>query len=283
MSFIVENLERAGRLYARWFGDWMHVHFIVRTVLLLLVIWLVVFLVATLFRYCVGPLILLVLCHTVFRAWNFLFVETPQELIYIRQNSKGVPNYSNLYLRFTDKAKRNREILDNFGFLAALKRAKRFGMQAMILCLIAATLWVAGFGLYHEFVFGVPAPYQGGAAVLEPQEPDESEYESGYDDANDAPPEEAAYFPGIVTPDGWFIGDDIVFILNETGRLGARLHDGPGITGRTVIEILWDDVELVYLNFYERDPYVDGLYWLRVLTPGDRVGYVSSMLVEVLD
>ena len=278
MDFVMYNFERVSRLYEQWFADFLHVHFIVRTVLLLLAIWLVVFLFSTLFRYCVGPPVLLIFCHTVFRAWNFLFVETPQELLYIRQTSKDTPNYSGTYLRLTDKVKRNRAILKNFNFFAALRKAKRIGMQFMILCLIASTLWVTGFGLYHEFVFGVEAP-DAPAVYIPANDDTEPEYEN----AEDPLIEDDMVIPDTVTPDDWFIGDDIVFILNETGRLGARLHDGPGITGRTVIEILWDDVELVYLNYYRQDPYVDGLYWLRVLTPGDRVGYVSSQLIEVLD
>jgi hypothetical protein len=87
------------------------------------------------------------------------------------------------------------------------------------------------------------------------------------------------YIPDFqTTPAEW--QENAVFTLNEQGSQGARLRDGPGISGQTVIEIIWDDAKLIYLNSYVPDEFVNGLFWLRVESPTGTVGYVSSQLIE---
>lgn len=286
MTVIQSTFNRAGDLYGRWFADWLHVHFIIRTVILLFVLWLIIFLAAQLLRYLIAPMVLFVYYHIIFRAWNYVFVETPHEWIYIRYHSKDLPNFSALYLRLCDKVKRNRLILSHTKFKGLTMRSRRFSAQVMIISAVAVTLWVSAFGLHHEYA--VPAMVEVTTPEINTME--EPSTENGQESVQetpvtDEPPpqyyEEVHYYPTApenqITPADW--QENAILTLNEQGKQGARLRDGPGITGQTIIEILWDDVQLTYLNMYVPDLYVSGLFWLRVQSPGGAVGYISSQLV----
>ena len=89
--------------------------------------------------------------------------------------------------------------------------------------------------------------------------------------------------PPWLDPTVWHIDDDIILLLNELGRPGARLRDGPGILGNNIIEILWNDDQMRYLHSFYPDSDVQGLYWLRVLSPHGTEGYISSQLVELVE
>ena len=278
MTIIRSTFDWAGELYGRMFVDWLHIHFLIRTVLLLLMLWLVIFLAGQVFQYFVWPLVLMVYYHVIFRFWNFFFVETPHEWLYIRHHSKDSPNFSQGYLRLCDKVKRNRLTLNHAKYRGMVVKARRLALQLMVVCAVTATLWVSAFGLHQEYadvVLPLPDSVVGGAEIpgyVDVGVPgyDNGEYNGGV--------YYAYYAPGVSRPSEWVYGR--ILTLNEMGRDGARLRDGVGITGSVVIEILWGDQRLSYLGVYEHDPYVAGLYWIRVLAPSGAEGYISSALVD---
>lgn len=280
MAVIRLTFEWAGDLYGRWFADWLHVHFLIRTVLLLFALWLIIFLAAQLIQYFIAPVFLMFFYYVIFRAWNFLFVETSYEWLYIHYYSRDKPKFSSLYSKLYDKVKHNRIILSHTKYKGMLLRSRRFATQLMVICAVAATLWVSAFGLHHEYVAS--------AMVVIEREVNENSYAleddsiDGREGKFDLYNEEVLYYspPDILFyPFEW--RKYAVLALNEAGREGARLRDGPGISGQIIIEILWDDDTLIYLNKYVPDAYVNGLFWLRVQSPGGTVGYISSQLIEV--
>ncbi|MCL1787143.1 MAG: SH3 domain-containing protein [Defluviitaleaceae bacterium] len=237
--------ERFGAMYIRLFSDWLHINFLIRTVLLLLMVWLVIYVAAQIFQYIIAPGVLL-LCRYVARAAN--------------------PS----------------------GYADMVHRAKPLTLRLLIICAVASTLWVTAFGLHHEYA----VPAMGLIEVAEaPTEVLYAHYETPTNDIEMAvllEPEPFDYFEviGLLACEGhpavWPSDADIVFYLNEEGAEETRLRSGPGIENYRVIEILWDNDLLVYLHHFYPDADDDGLFWLRVLTPGGTIGYVSSHLVEKL-
>ncbi|MCL2456276.1 MAG: SH3 domain-containing protein [Defluviitaleaceae bacterium] len=267
-------------MYANLFADWLHIHFIIRTVIILFVLWMIIFLFAQLIQYIFAPMALLFFYHVIFRAWNFLFVETPHEWLYIRYHEKA--NFPEIYLRLCDKVKQNRLILAHTKYKGVLFRSRRFAMQFMIISAIAATLWASAFGLHHE--------YSAPTFVAASEEPEEEfdfvfEDEDDFEDENEISSEEFSeklfeeILEKILVPVFDFEDDSLLF-LNETGRQGARLRSGAGIENQTVIEILWDDAVLVFLNEYVPDENVNGLFWLKVRSPSETTGFISSQYIE---
>ncbi|MCL1844141.1 MAG: hypothetical protein FWF79_10045 [Defluviitaleaceae bacterium] len=271
MTIIRSTFDWAGDLYARTFADWLHMHFLLRTVLILFVLWLFIFVFAVLLHYLIGPALLMFFYHVIFRAWNYLFVETPQEWIFIRYHSKDRPNFSEFYKKLCDKVKQNRVVLSHTKYRGMVMRSRRIGVQFMITCAIAATLWASAFGLHHEYAAPV--------LVLINEENNENAEIQPADTEEDIEISAFPYSPGEITPSD-LPAEDALLSLNELGASGSRLRDGPGITGSTIIEILWDNDVLVYLNAFVPDAYVNGLYWLRVLSPAGTEGYIGSQLVE---
>ena len=273
MQLIRTTFDNASELYANIFADWLHINFIIRTILLLFAVWLIIFLTAQLFQYVIGPLFLLFYIHIILRAWNFLIIETLQEWIYIRYYSQNKPNFENLYLNLCDKIKKNRQILKYTKYTGILHRGKvrRVSLTAMIISGVAATLWVGAFGIHQEYTAPVVVIIEN---IAEPAE-DPSEPEP-------AAQPYTAQIPIIPhthdSPTDW--PENTLLTLNDLGRNGTRLRNGPGITNYTVIEILWDDDQFMYLNSFVPDSDVVGLYWLHVQTPSGTDGYVSSQLVE---
>jgi hypothetical protein len=251
-------------LYSSWFADWLHIHFIIRTVIILFVLWLIIFILAQLIQYVIAPIFLLFFYHIIFRAWNFLFVETPHEWLYIRYHEKA--NFPELYLRLCDKVKQNRFILSHTKYKGVLFRSRRIAAQFMIISAIAATLWASAFGLHHEY----SAPT---FAVAEDETEIENEIQIEIE--NEIPPEEI--FEEIIAP-VFELEENARLVLNETGRQGARLRSGAGIANQTVIEILWEDDVLIFLN--ESVPDENGLFWLKVKSPSETIGFISSRYIE---
>ena len=291
MNIIRTTFDWAGTLYSEWFADWLHVHFLIRTVLLLLAVWLIIFLSAQLLHYVIIPLALMAYYHGIFRAWNFLFVETPQEWLYLRYHSKDDHKHASLYSRLCDTVKKNRMILSHTKYNGMIYRARKPATGLMVICLVTSTLWLSAFGLHQEYATPVlaivdtgQAPENNEPAAPAPAEneeyPDENLIETEYEDIELEPEIPDTYPPGTVSPASWPLDTTITLSLTEQGTQGARLRDGPGIAGNTVIEILWDDAQLTYLHTFVPDPYVNGLYWLRVRTSGGTEGYISSQLVE---
>ena len=289
MTIIHLTFDRAGELYGRLFADWLHVHFLIRTVLLLFAIWLVIYVAAQLFQYGVGPLLLLFFYHVILRAWNFLVIETLQEWIYIHYYSQDRPNFNTLYLRLCDKVKRNRQILKYTKYTGILRRGKvrRFSMQMMLVCGTMATLWIGAFGLHQEYAAPAMAIVDVAAEQnyvdYQPSE-DATEYDTPYDAVDVSDLDYFTHWTDADIPvDPWDAYANAIFTLNEQGRPGARLRNGPGVADTTIIEILWDDDQLLFLNAAIPDVDVDGMYWLHVQTPSGADGYISSQLIDMLN
>jgi hypothetical protein len=273
MGIIQATFDWAGNFYSNLFADWLHINFILRTVLILFVLWLIIFLFAQLIQYVVAPLALMFFYHVIFRAWNFLFVETPHEWIYIRYHSKDKPNFSAWYLRLCDKVKRNRIILSHTKFKGMMLRSRKFATHLMFICAVAATLWASAFGLHHEYATPVLLIINEEEILPEENEEPPEEEPSYYE-------EEPPYYPADDEAPTAAFEENAVFTLNDLGRDGARLRDGPGIANQTVIEILWHDATLLYLNEAVPDDAVNGLFWLKVQSADGTIGYISSQLIN---
>ena len=289
MAWLQESFGWAWDLYSRWFANWLHINFVIRTILLLLMLWLIIYVSSILFKYVLGPLVVWFYVNILKRAWNYLVIETLQEWIYIRYYSKDDPQYANLYLRLCDKVKHNRAALaqSKQTGIPHSDRIKKLGNRMMISALIIVTMWVVAFGLNQEYALPALAVVDGntneaGMPVENDQEPDDPG--SSEPDNNEDPPSISdIYTPGLVRPGQFPAGAQVVLALTEeAARDGARLRNGPGITGTTVIEMLWGYDLLTYLDYYVHDPDVEALYWLRVRTPLGTEGYIGSQLVEVV-
>jgi hypothetical protein len=275
MAVIRSTFDRVGDLYSRWFADWLHVHFLIRTVLILFVLFLIIYLSAQLIQYVIAPVILMLFYHVIFRAWNFLFIETPQEWIYIRYHSKDKTNFSELYLRLCDKIKYNRIVRSHTKYKGMVLRSRKFAFRLIIICAVTATLWVSAFGLHHEY--SAPA-----VTVISENNGEETDIPEEIDILPEALPNEPAgienHLPTVQST--FHLQENSVLTLNELGSAGTRLYDGPGISGQTILEILWDDAEFIYQNENVPDEYVNGLFWLYVQSADGTMGYISSQLVE---
>ncbi|MCL2372061.1 MAG: hypothetical protein FWC78_01485 [Defluviitaleaceae bacterium] len=278
MTIITNSFDRAGELYAELFSEFLHINFIVRTLLVVFILWLVVFVLGQVFKYVFAPLVIILYTKLALRAWNYLFVETLQEWLYIRYHSKDKP--SPLYLRLCDKIKVNRQKMAYTTYSGILHRGKvrRASRSLILICGITGTLWAGGFGMHQEYA--APAMV---ADVAEPTSAPEPThiYEETFPTVVETPPPAQIYQSGFLSPVNWDTGSQIVLALTEQGRQGARLRNGPGIVDNTIIEILWDDELLLYMNRYAADGQVQGLYWLYVQTTGGEAGYISSQIVEI--
>jgi len=282
MTIITATFDRVGDLYNQWFGNWLHIHFIIRTVLLVLMLGLVIYVCAQLFRYIIAPFLLMFFYHVIFRAWNYFMVETPQEWLYIRYNAKGKTTYSNYYLRLCDKVKRNRTILSHTKYKGMVVKARRASLRLMAIFGIVTLLWVTSFGLYHQYAVPTMAVVDSNHNPPQNQAPPHTE-PGETQNTPDTPnigytPEVPSEAEGV--PAGWPTDTIIVFYLNELGQPGAPLRNGPGIPDYSIIEMLWDNDQLVYLHSFAPDLEAEGEYWLRVLSPSGTEGYISSKLVS---
>ena len=287
MTWIQTSFQRADSLYSRLFADWLHINFIARTVLLLLMLWLIIFIGALIFKYVIGPVWMLFYVNVLLRAWNFLIIETIQEWIYIHHYSKGSTRFSGLYMRLTDRVKHNRARLSSSEENTAHRRqrARRLGNQMMITAGIIVAMWVVAFGINREYA--APA-WAASSGANEGSTQDETPPELGNNEdatetiSGEEEPREDVYLPGMVRPGLFPEGAQISFALTGNARDGARLRSGPGTADTVVIEMLWGDEILVYLNHYVADADVDTLYWIRVRSESGVVGYIGSHLVEVV-
>ncbi|MCL2500366.1 MAG: SH3 domain-containing protein [Defluviitaleaceae bacterium] len=315
MAHLHNAFDWASELYAVWFAEWLYVHFAVRTAVLLLVLWGVLFLFAQLFQYVLGPFLVLFYRHILFRAYNYLCVETPQEFIYIRFHSKDNPALRKAYLRLTDKARKNRLLLIHTKYKGILYRGgvKRVAWVLVVTVGVVFTLWLTAFGLHQEYY--VPAlagytetppvnntpppsgqpenndtnggsttengePYQNNGNTPEPPYPPYPPYpmQPMYPTPTQPPPD-IIYPPGYVNPALW-PDTPTTLRLNEHGSGGARLREEPGFGG-VVTQMVWGGVLLEYLGGFIPDADVSGLYWLRVRLPDGLEGYIASYLIEI--
>jgi len=305
MERLHEALDSASALYADWFSGFLHMHFVLRTGILLLFLWGALFLLAQLFQYVFGPLLVLFYRHIIFRLYNYIFVETPYEIIYIKYFSKDKPNFRNLYLRLSDRVKNNRLLLSHTKYKGIIYKGtvKKATWVFVATVGVAFSLWLTAFGLHQEYAVPALVGYTpGDAAGDEINNDDElnnnlinNNNENNniiYTPTGQAPGEsddiplpsptppvsaDVIYPSGIESPSGWV--DGILLVLNIYGIEGARLRDEPGFTG-TVIEMLWGERELEYLGYYRADAEVSGLYWLRVRSPENQIGYIANHLIE---
>ena len=290
MGYLISALETVRGLYLRLFGDFLHVHFLIRTVFLLLMTWLVIVVSLKIFKFLVGPLLVLMFYHVFFRLHNYFFVETPAEWIYIRYYSRDLPTFERAYLRLTDKAKKNRDLLGELDYGMAIVKVRKAERRFSYFLLTMSTLWIVAFGLYAEFFPPFSVNFES-VATVSGQATDSGSVQDSPEDAENGVSQyevvnenigggHGVYHPGTINPADWDL-DEVALILNESGREGAWLRNGPGISGFIVTQVLWGDVVLEYLHYYVPDYYVNGLYWLRIRTPDSNTGYLASSLVEV--
>ena len=268
------------------FGDFLHMHFLIRTVFLLLMAWLVIVVSLKIFKFLIGPMLVLLFYHVFFRLFNYLVVETPAEWIYIRYYSKDLPTLEGAYLRLTVQAKKNRELLGELDYGMAIIKVRKTERRFSYFLLSLSTLWLIAFGLYAEFFHPVPSILENGT-IANGQAADSATGQNVSGGQNQELVNEneinlgsiGVYLPGTINPADWY--GNVYLALNESGRGGAWLRDGPGISGFVVTQVLWGDVVVEYLDYFVPDDYVNGLFWLRVRTPDSNTGYLSSSLVEV--
>jgi len=300
MAFIRTSFDWAGDLYVRWFSEWFHVHFLIRTVIILLLLWLMIYIAIQLFHYVVAPIFLLFYYNVLFRLWNFLFVETPQEWIYIHYHSKDKPDFNDTYFRLCDKTRQNRLILSRSRYIDVVSKTRKVASRLLAMFCVIATLWAMSFGLHHEYAVPVwggqnngiidnnnfsASPSATGVVPIPTPTPETNinDYDSidvGIEEETANIPEDVEYSylnPANIPPNV-----NVFFMLNEFGSSGARLRDAPSISQSTIIEIVWLDAVLEYLHHFVPDEDVRGLYWLRVVTPSGTEGYISSQLVHII-
>ncbi|MCL2571328.1 MAG: SH3 domain-containing protein [Defluviitaleaceae bacterium] len=299
MTWLRSSFEWAGDLYTTWFADWLHVDFVIRTVILLLMLWLIIFVLAQLFKFIIGPFVMIIYVNIFKRAWNYLVTETMQEWLYINYYSVGDTKFINTYMRLCDRVKRNRAILASTRYSSIMRRGRvrRLGNYLMITTAIIVALWVGAFGLNQEYAMPAWAamPSPGPNQTTEPEDnyadSNETGNESGdneiddneANDNDDNPATSDIYPPGMINPSQFPEGVQVILGLTlEAGYDGARVRDGPG-TDSTVIEMLWGYDLITYLGHYVPDADMETLYWLRVRTPLGTVGYIASQLVEVVE
>jgi len=247
------------------------------------------------FHYVIAPLVLLFYYHVIFRFWNFLFVETPQEWIYIHYHSKDKPNFNDTYFKLCDKTRQNRLILSRSRYVDVINKTQKVATRLLAMFCVIATLWAMSFGLAHEYSMPVwreqvdignapqatphappmPSPSPTQIPVQTPNTNSNTNIDEPIID-NEVLEEYGYLNPATISP-----GASVHFTLNESGASGARLRDAPSISQSTIIEIVWLDTVLLYLHQFVADDEVLGLYWLRVRTPSGTEGYISSQLVEI--
>ncbi|MCL2187563.1 MAG: hypothetical protein FWC16_10670 [Defluviitaleaceae bacterium] len=303
MIHLNRALAWATDLYAAWFADWLHIHFVIRTAILLLVLWGALFVLAQFIQYVMGPLAVLLYRHIFFRAYNYLFVETPQEFLYIRYYAKDKPTLRGLYLRLTDKVKQNRLLLNHTKYKGIVYRGsvRRVTWVFIATLGVTATLWLTAFGLHQEYYIPALAGYtrNGGEATPHPSPAPEvngitppngsvpnEENADDVNNENNAPSinGQAPTPPDIIYPAGYLdpavLSAAAVLRLSPYGMDGARLRDVSGFLG-VVIGIVWGDAQLEFLGEFIPEVHVPGLYWLQVRTADGLVGYIASHLVEM--
>jgi len=277
MTWFQTSFEWAGRIYTNLFSDWLHINYLIRTAILLAMLWLIIYVASLLFKYVLGPILVLFFVNVLLRIWNFFVTESLHEWIYINYYSNGDSRHAKWYMRLSDRVKRNRAALSYTRYKGILKRGRvrRLGNLLMVSALIIITLWVVAFGLNQEYA----RPAWVGVDAIPNEEDNDAEYNGDTQDEDSESPDEE-YFPGILHPNVFPEGL-VHFVLTQDVREdGARLRDGPG-TNTVVIEMLFGQDRLTYLGYYAQDPDLASLFWLRVRTPSGTEGYIANQLVEL--
>ena len=80
-------------------------------------------------------------------------------------------------------------------------------------------------------------------------------------------------------PSSW--PGNVLITLELHGTRSSNMFDQPSAVFGVLVETIWNDARLEYLNTYERDANNDAVYWLRVrsaLTGNE--GYISSTMLQ---
>jgi hypothetical protein len=285
MNTVQSVFNAISEWYGTVFYDWLYIHFVIRTLILLLVIWLAVFVGGQIYKYVLGPLLVLVWYHLLFRAWNYLFVETPMEWTYINYFSKDKPFLNAKYLRLCDRVKRNRNKMSHLSYKSIIihGHVKRGAHRLIVTGMIAGTLWAAAFGLYYEFAYDGPKPYVSSfaeATARPSEEPTATPEPTPPPTPVPTPEPTPAYVPPTLSPEEMFwIGKNVLY-LNEFGVDGSNVRDKPDGLDSTVIEIVLGTAVLEYMDEYYEDPHTPSMYWIKVRTAAGTVGYVSNRLLQ---
>jgi len=155
MGLLHNWMRVSSDLYDSIFSEWLYIPFFVRTVILVLILCIIVYLFAQVCHYLLIPYGILFYYNVIFRAWNFLFTETFREFIYIFFYADGKPFLSKTYLRLCDKVKENRMRLAHTRYAGIIRseKVKKAATHLMVIMLTVTILWTVALGLYNQFVF----------------------------------------------------------------------------------------------------------------------------------
>ena len=267
-------LESAAESYSVIFGDWLDIHYAARTLILILLACMIIYVCAQFIQYAALPLLILFFYHALYRAWNYCVTETFQEWIFIHYYSEDKPFLRNTYLRLCDRIKRNRLVLKHTRYSGIMYRGvvQKIAKRLMTVAMVISCLWILAFGLYNEFAYGIDkdiittgASGNGFAA----------------DETPDIPGDEAfpQTEPLVMNPATWPEEMELVFTLNARGAGGSNIRDNPGVNSGTPVAVVNGDALLVYLNEYAFDD-SSGVYWLKVRAPSGVEGYISCTLLD---
>ncbi|MCL2286004.1 MAG: SH3 domain-containing protein [Firmicutes bacterium] len=120
MTIIRSTFNRFGEFYNLLFYDRLHIHFIVRIIILLLVFWMIAYILAQIFRYIIAPAAIL------------------------------------FYYKLMKKRHRARYYV-NLSYVGMVRSSRKAALRLLIVCGAASTLWLSAFGLHHDHAVPVAA------------------------------------------------------------------------------------------------------------------------------
>jgi hypothetical protein len=276
MAAIRDILEYSSGIYNHIFEEWLYIHFSIRTLILILVMWMLVYACAQVLQYLLVPLSILFIYHVLFRLWNYFFVETPQEWIYIRYFSQEKPFMRGMYARLCDRIKRNRQILGRVRYanILAPGTIQRATTRLMVVMMVLVTLWTAIFGLYGEYTSGRFMSFLPRVEDIGEQAKDEPSPPTGEEQENYALSEDF-----VMDPATWPADATLIFTLTAYGSGGSNIRDLPSVENGTPLEIVYGGVRLLYLHAYAPDENDADIFWLKVRAPSGVEGYVNETLL----
>ena len=207
-------------MYANLFASWLHVNFVVRTIVLILLAWLVIFLAAKLFQYVIGPM-------------SFMLITLV--------GKPGRKEHRPMYSTHTAKL-------------------RRISLIAMLTSGIIVALWLGVFGIYQEYATQAITLVESNEGV---------NHEINLDILIPLPQE----------PQDLELPYNVILALSPQGMGGTMVHSGPGVEEYTVLEILWDYDQILFLNRIVSD--TNGQHWVYVQTPSSITGFVNSYFVNM--
>ncbi|MCL2708183.1 MAG: hypothetical protein FWF03_03605 [Defluviitaleaceae bacterium] len=274
--------EKIAEAYNRVFADWLYIHYIPRTLLLLCLALTLAYIAVNAVRYVAAPFAAVVYFHMLLRLWNFFVTETAQEWLYVKYFSKGRQRFVRTYQKKCDSVKKNRKRMTNASYFKIIRRTGYINAfrGLLVSALLVAGLMNVSVGLfvgYRESVEKIEAASR--------KQPDPSPTIAPTPAPTEAPEPEELSAPDEteteleIDPRRWGDGAELYFMLNEHGTDGANIRDLPSFRFGEIVDMVWGDMLLVYLNEFSRDVDNDDLFWLKVRIPSGTEGFISSLLL----